>query len=557
MSIFGTGTSDFAPLSGEENESYAVFGDIEVGGNIYLKEQTNTLTGYNVPLITADKATDDVIINTTGLNNNFNFTVGTGQDLKETIFSINPTTGLGFNSYNNPYNIAWNELSYLDGARSNLQVQIDNLSPATNTNQGYWGTVWCLDDLSNNNAGTPNLVSYTNIDPSSNGVIFTNSTRVQVENKGIYMFIMTAQMYVPSANTETVYFWIKKNGVSVADTAFKEELKNSTKLIAANWQLAMNAGDYIELAWQTTDTNMKIEHFHATGNIPAIPSVLLTVSQITFYQNNTAIVDGILQRITDINYTSNTDTTTISNNVSITGTADISGNENVGGNLVVSGRAFNTSASLSPSTYAEYCTKFYTDQQVGIAYSRGTTGVNDAAAAQAKADSAYNLADQANNTANAAAGTAGGAAALGAANSAAIAGLTTSVSTLTADVAAIQGQIGTIDDEILSLQGKTQFQTANTATTTTAFSGNMSFGTQTTISSTGTLNTYEIGTNSAGVQNIRGATINIGSSTGSYINIGTDGAFNSSISIGNLSVPIYIGGVLYLPFNPLAVGAQW
>ena len=357
-------------------------------------------------------------------------------------------------------------------------------------------------------------------------------------------------MYVPSSNMETVYFWIKKNGVSVADTAFKEELKNTTKLIAANWQLAMNAGDYIELAWQTTDTNMKIEHFHATGNIPAIPSIILTVSQITFYQNNTAIVDSVLQRITDINYTSNTDTTTISNNVSITGTANISGNENVGGNLVVSGRAFNTSASLSPSTYAEYCTKFYTDQQVAIAYSRGSQGISDAADSMSRANEAYSLAEGSASAASASG-------ALGAANSTAIAGLTTSVATLQGEVATLQGQVSTIDEEIAALQGKTQFQTANVGTTTTSFSGNMSFGTQTTISSGGTLNTYEIGTNSAGVQNIRGATINIGSSTGSYINIGTDGAFNSSISIGNLSVPIYIGGVLYLPFNPLAVGAQW
>lgn len=457
----------------------------------------------------------------------------------------NTFTGINVVSDNNTINISNFELSNLNNSRSNLQVQIDNLNPALNSNQGYWGNFWNNSTITAGATNTAYLIPYTNADAGNYGISYNNNSRVQVSNDGVYMFIATIQLYSTNANAAQASFWLKKNGVNMPDTAFTEELKQTQKLICYNYQLALNANDYIELVWQTTDTSIQLKYFSASGNIPAIPSVILTASQITYYQNNTAEVNGILQRITDITYTSNTDTTLIS------------GNEDISGNLIIRGRATNTNSSLSPNTNSEYTTKYYVDQQVGIAYSRGTTGVNDAAAAQAKADSAYNLADQANNTANAAAGVAGGAAALGSANSAAIAGLTTSVGTLQADVAAIQGQIGTIDDEILSLQGKTQFQTANTATTTTAFSGNMSFGTQTTISSGGTLNTYEIGTNSAGVQNIRGATINIGGASGSYINIGTDGAFNSSISIGNLSVPIYIGGVLYLPFNPLAVGAQW
>lgn len=316
MSIFGTGTSDFAPLSGEDNESYANFNDIEVNGRIFLKSYEDTLTGYNVPLITTDKTTDDMIFNTTTLNSNFNFTVGTDQDNKETIFAINPTTGLGFNVNTNQFNIGWDELSYLNSARSNLQQQIDNLNPDLSQNIGYWNSFWNVTDLIAISTNTPYLIPYTASDPSGNGISYNNNSRVQVANSGIYMFILTAQLKSTNSNTGTVQFWIKKNGTNVADSAFKEELKQTTKLVCANWQIALQSNDYVEISWQTDDTSISIEHFSASGNVPQIPSVILTVSQVTYFQSTIAEVTDIKQRITGINYSSPTDTTIISNDLS-------------------------------------------------------------------------------------------------------------------------------------------------------------------------------------------------------------------------------------------------
>jgi len=550
MSIFGAGTSDFAPLSGEDNENYATFNDIEVAGNIYLKEQINTYTGYNVPLITSDKATDDLIFNTTGLNNNFNFTVGTSQDQKETIFSINPTTGLGFNVAQNTFNIGWDELSYLNGARSNIQTQIDNLNPNITTNIGYWAQIWNMNDLSNN-TNNVNVIPFTDIDASSNGIVFNNNSHVQVNNSGIYLFIMTAQVFITSANSEVVYFWIRKNGTNVPDTACKYELKNATILATASWQLSLQDNDYIEFCWLSSDATMRLEHFHANGSVPAVPSVIITASQITYYQSNEASVNAILQRITGINYNSLTDTTVITNDLSCN-------------NLTVSSRAFASSDTLTPNTYAEYCTRYYVDQQVAIAYSRGTTGVDDAAAAHDRADEAYDLATTSNNKADEALGVASASATVGAANTATITSLATSVATLQGEVSAIQGEISTIDEQITALEGKTQFMTANLATTTTAFNSNLNVGSGTTLSSTGSLSIYDITTNAGGTQNINGGTVNlrattvnVGASTGASVNVGTDGGVATSVSIGSISTPVYICGVPYLPFSPTAFGSQW
>jgi hypothetical protein len=257
-------------------------------------------------------------------------------------------------------------------------------------------------------------------------------------------------------------------------------------------------------------------------------------------------INSTTVRITGINYVSGTDTTTLDNNCS------------------VSGRLANINATLTPNTNAEYCTQYYTDQQVAIAYSRGTQGINDAASAHSRADDAYSLADSAKSTADTALGIASGAATVGTANTAAIATLGTSVATLQGEVSTIQGEITTIDEQITALEGKTQFMTANLGTTTTAFNSNLNVGSGTTLSSNGSLSIYDITTNAGGTQNInggtinlRGSTVNIGASTGASVNVGTDGGVATSVSIGALSTPVYICGVPYLPFSPTAFGSQW
>jgi len=551
MSIYGAGESNFAPLSGEDG-NYAVFNDIEVNGNIYLKEPFDIYTGFNIPLITSDKATDDVIFNTTTTNSNFKYTVGTGQDTYETIFSVNPTTGLGFEVNNNHFQIGWDELSYLNGARSNLQQQIDVLSPDLTNNDGYWATVWNMNDLTNNTSITQNKIPFTNIDASSNGITYNgaNPTRLVIENEGIYMFIATYQVKHTSANKETFYGWIQKNGNNVASTGFKEELSQTTKLVCANWQLPCAAGDYIEFAWKSTDANMTLEHFQSDATMPVdIPSVIITASQITYFQSIEAEVNDILQRITGLTYNPVNGRTTIANDLScnnlitskITAT-DISSNRleikdtvvinNSGLNInfkagttfdlesqiftyntyvspenvsYISGLSSNAQTQLNNKvdlTSTQYITgrKYFTNtdvsgvlnvkvpnqnnemrnvvdyinEQVNVAYQRANLGIDKADAAQNTANNALDTANNANDTANGALSLASGASAGLAALTGVVAQQGSDIAALAGVVAGQQGQIDAIDEQILELEGKTQFQTCNVATTTTSFAGSLS-----------------------------------------------------------------------------------
>jgi hypothetical protein len=55
---------------------------------------------------------------------------------------------------------------------------------------------------------------------------------------------------------------------------------------AWNFVLVMEAGDYFELAWEAADTNVVIPYVAATGNIPAIPSIIMTVTWVSNYEAN-------------------------------------------------------------------------------------------------------------------------------------------------------------------------------------------------------------------------------------------------------------------------------
>lgn len=333
--LTGEGSSSFAPLSGEEVTAYGTFNDIEVNGNIYLKESTDQYTGYNAPLITVDKSNDDMIFNTTTLNSNWDFTVGTGQDTKESILKINPTTGLSFDAGSTPYNISWNELSYLNGAKSNIQTQIDNLDPDLSSNQGYWGNFSNNTTLTNPVANAVNIVPFPTADPNNYAITVQNSSRITLAHAGIYMFIATIQIQKNqsgSSSDSQVFFWIRQNGVDIADSAFKNIVRKEPVLLTANWQLKMQDSDYFQLVWSSDDTAVELLYLPAgsTPTKPAIPAVILTASQVSFLVSGGA---GLLP----LTYSSATNMVKCDASFQVVGTLDVSGNTRLRGNIDISG----------------------------------------------------------------------------------------------------------------------------------------------------------------------------------------------------------------------------
>jgi hypothetical protein len=122
-----------------------------------------------------------------------------------------------------------------------------------------------------------------NTTDNSNGVsIGSPSSRLVVDNQGVYNVQFSAQLDQISGATANVYIWLRKNGTNVPNSASTVALQGtSARLVAAwNFVIQLEATHYVELMWATDTTNARILAASATSVWPAIPSVICTVTQV-------------------------------------------------------------------------------------------------------------------------------------------------------------------------------------------------------------------------------------------------------------------------------------
>jgi len=108
----------------------------------------------------------------------------------------------------------------------------------------------------------------------------TPTSRVYLDTEGIYNFQFSAQLEKNTGGVGAVYIWCRVNGVDIPASATKIRIQgNNAETVAAwNFVLAVNSGDYFELMWSTDDTHCQIFASAASSPVPAIPSVILTVT---------------------------------------------------------------------------------------------------------------------------------------------------------------------------------------------------------------------------------------------------------------------------------------
>ena len=111
--------------------------------------------------------------------------------------------------------------------------------------------------------------------------IGTPTSRIVVDNADVYNIQFSAQLDKATAAVGNVYIWLRVNGTNVADSAGKVALQGSTAETVAAWNyvITLQANDYIELMWSTDDTSCHIDALPASGVVPGVPSVILTVVQ--------------------------------------------------------------------------------------------------------------------------------------------------------------------------------------------------------------------------------------------------------------------------------------
>jgi len=135
-------------------------------------------------------------------------------------------------------------------------------------------------------ADTVNLITYDSVVSEFQIERGKPTSKIYVADTGLYNIQFSAQLDKTGGSASSVYIWPRVNGVNVPDSATKVVIDgpNAEVVPAWNFLLVLEGGDYFELVWQSNDVDVVLAAEPAAGNIPGIPSIILTVYWVSNYE---------------------------------------------------------------------------------------------------------------------------------------------------------------------------------------------------------------------------------------------------------------------------------
>ena len=127
---------------------------------------------------------------------------------------------------------------------------------------------------------TAYAITFNTTDLTKGVTIGSPTSRIYVDREGVYNIQFSAQLDNSSGGVHLAYIWLRVNGTDVPYSAGQVRLKGNDGELIAAWNYIYNftAGDYFELMWAVADTSVQLLATAATAFCPAIPSVILTVT---------------------------------------------------------------------------------------------------------------------------------------------------------------------------------------------------------------------------------------------------------------------------------------
>jgi len=122
----------------------------------------------------------------------------------------------------------------------------------------------------------------------SNGVTLVTGSKLTVANAGIYNLQFSVQVQNAGNAPHDIFIWLKQNGTDITGSTGKVGLparKNPGDpfhdIKGWNYFLNMNAGDYVQIYWSTTNVDVTIQTYAASGT-PTKPSTASVVATLSF-----------------------------------------------------------------------------------------------------------------------------------------------------------------------------------------------------------------------------------------------------------------------------------
>jgi hypothetical protein len=139
------------------------------------------------------------------------------------------------------------------------------------------------------NTTTAYAVTFNTTD-FSNGVTIASSSRITVADSGIWNLQFSIQLTNTTNASQDVDIWFRVNGTNSANSNSRFGFAPRKgvgdpfhTIVAMNYFLSLNATDYVEIMWRTTDIGVQIEQYAAgtSPTRPAVPSAIVTMSFVS------------------------------------------------------------------------------------------------------------------------------------------------------------------------------------------------------------------------------------------------------------------------------------
>lgn len=164
-----------------------------------------------------------------------------------------------------------------------LQKQIEGLQmtpPPREFKRARYGSFY---DSTTQTAAVINTaygITFNTTDLSNGVYVGSPTSRIYVDESSLYDIQFSAQFDNTSGGDHLAWIWLRKNGTDVADSAGEIRLKGNNGELVASWNyfIELVEGDYVEIMWSTDNTAVQITARPAVAPVPAIPSIILTVS---------------------------------------------------------------------------------------------------------------------------------------------------------------------------------------------------------------------------------------------------------------------------------------
>lgn len=120
-------------------------------------------------------------------------------------------------------------------------------------------------------------VSYLN-----NAVSVVDDTKITVSIGGVYNFQYSSAVTSTNSSLKTVWVWIVRNGTPVGYSTNEYTISGSgtDTIISWNFNIDLDVGEYIQMYWGASDTNVTIGTTAPTAPHPGIPANVIAVNFI-------------------------------------------------------------------------------------------------------------------------------------------------------------------------------------------------------------------------------------------------------------------------------------